>query len=174
MLRLRVNGLGRRGFWPVLILMSLVFLGLLAVVSPSLKQIAALSPGVTTLLWAAPASYLWITLEAGLCEEFLFRAVLQTRIAAVLRSAMAAVPIASIVFALAHAPGLYLRGNAETDGWSTDMVQVMAFTVATLSPLSLFFGVVWARTRSLLLVAMLHGMIDVLPNMPEFLEHWAR
>ncbi len=168
------SGLGRRGFWPVLILMSLVFLGLLAVVSPSLKQIAALSPGVTTLLWAAPASYLWITLEAGLCEEFLFRAVLQTRIAAVLRSAMAAVPIASIVFALAHAPGLYLRGNAETDGWSTDMVQVMAFTVATLSPLSLFFGVVWARTRSLLLVAMLHGMIDVLPNMPEFLEHWAR
>jgi membrane protease YdiL (CAAX protease family) len=167
------SGIGRRGFWPVLIVMSAVFLGLLAVVSPSLKQIGALNPGVTTLLWAAPASYLWITLEAGLCEEFLFRAVLQTRIAAVLRSAMAAVPIASVIFALAHVPGLYLRGDADTDGWSTDMVQVMAFTVATLSPLSLFFGVVWARTRSLLLVAMLHGMIDVLPHMPKFLEHWA-
>jgi membrane protease YdiL (CAAX protease family) len=167
------SGTERRGFWPVLIVMSMVFLGLLAVVSPSLKQIAALNPTTTTLLWAGPASYLWITLEAGLCEEFLFRAVLQSRIAAVLRSPLAAVPLASILFALAHVPGLYLRGNAETDGWSPDVVQVMAFTVATLSPLSLFFGVLWARTRSLWLVAMLHGMIDVLPNMPEFLEHWA-
>ena len=168
------SGIGRRGFWPVLIVMSVFFLALLSMVSPSLKQIEALHPGMATLLWAAPVSYLWITLEAGLCEEFLFRAVLQTRIAAVLRSPMAAVPIASILFALAHVPGLYLRGNAETDGWSTDVVQVIAFTMATLSPISLFFGVVWARTRSLLLVVMLHGMIDVLPNLPEFLEHWAR
>lgn len=168
------TGIGRRGFWPVLIVMSGFFLALISMVSPSLKQIEPLHPSVATLLWAAPVSYLWITLEAGLCEEFLFRAVLQSRLAAVLRSPIAAVPIASIVFALAHVPGLYLRGNAETDGWSTDMVQVIAFTIATLSPISLFFGVVWARTRSLLLVAMLHGMIDVLPNLPEFLQHWAR
>lgn len=168
------TGIGRRGFWPVLIVLSLIFLGLLSVVSPSLQQIAALHPGVATLLWAAPASYLWITLEAGLCEEFLFRAVLQTRLAAVLRSPLAAVPLASILFALAHVPGLYLRGGPEVDGWSPDVIQVMAFTIATLSPLSLFFGVVWARTRSLLLVAMLHGMIDVLPNMTEFLQHFSR
>ncbi|MCW3849099.1 CPBP family intramembrane metalloprotease [Sphingomonas sp. LB-2] len=168
------SGTERRGFWPVLVVLSLIFLGLLAVVSPSLKQIGDLHPSRATLLWAAPVSYLWITLEAGLCEEFLFRAVLQSRLAAVLKSPMAAVPLASILFALAHVPGLYLRGNAETDGWSPDVVQVMAFTVATLSPLSLFFGTVWARTRSLMLVVLLHGMIDVLPNLPEFLEHWAR
>lgn len=166
-------GTSRRGFWPVLIVMSVIFVALLAVVSPSLERIGQLHPSVTTLLWAAPLSYLWITLEAGLCEEFLFRAVLQSRLAAVLRSPMAAVPIASLIFALAHAPGLYLRGGPGDDGWSRDMIEVVAGTIATLSPLSIFFGVVWARTRSLLLVAMLHGMIDVLPNMPEFLMHWA-
>lgn len=166
------TGIGRRGFWPVLIVLGAIFVGLLAVVSPSLKQIAALNVPAATLLWAAPLSWLWISLEAGLCEEFLYRAVLQSRIAAVLRSPMAAVPLASIVFALAHVPGLYLRGGPEVDGWSTDLVQVIAFTIATLSPLSIFFGVVWARTRSLLLVVLLHGAIDVLPNMPEFLRHF--
>ena len=34
-------------------------------------------------------------------------------------------------------------------------------------------GVVWARTRSLLLVVLLHATIDILPFLPEFLTHWA-
>jgi membrane protease YdiL (CAAX protease family) len=167
------TGLNRPGFWPTLIVIGLLFLALLAVVSPSLRNIGALNPPVATLLWAAPLSYVLISLEAGLSEEFLFRAVLQSRLAAFLRSPTGAIPVASIVFALAHLPGLYLRGGPGVDGWSTDPVQVAAFTIATLSPLSLFFGFLWWRTRSLLLIVLLHGAIDVLPNMPEFLTHFA-
>lgn len=74
---------------------------------------------------------------------------------------------------MAHLPGLYLRGGPGVDAWSTDPLQVAAFTIATLSPLSLFFGFLWWRTRSLLLVVLVHGAIDVLPNMPEFLTHFA-
>ncbi len=167
------TGLNRPGFWPTLIVIGLLFLALLAVVSPSFQNISALNPTVATLMWAAPASYVLISLEAGLCEEFLFRAVLQSRLAAFLRSPTGAIPVASIVFALAHLPGLYLRGGPGVDGWSTDPLQVAAFTIATLSPLSLFFGFLWWRTRSLLLIVLLHGAIDVLPNMPEFLTHFA-
>jgi membrane protease YdiL (CAAX protease family) len=167
------SGLGRPGFWPTLIVIGLMFLALLAVVSPSLRNIGALDPPTTTLLWAAPAFYVLISLEAGLCEEFLYRAVLQSRLAAVLRTASGAIPVASILFALAHVPGLYLRGGPGVDGWSTDPLQVAAFTIATLSPLSLFFGFLWWRTRSLLLIVLLHGAIDVLPNLPEFLTHFA-
>lgn len=166
-------GLGRKGFWRTLIVLGAIFVGLLAVVSPSLKQAAALHPPVTTLLWALPASYLWISIEAGLCEEFLFRAVLQSRLAAVLNSTAGAIAIGAILFSLAHVPGLYLRGGPGVDGWSTDLLQVMAFTVATLSPLAVMFGVLWARTRSLLLVALLHGAVDVLPHLGEFLKIWA-
>jgi membrane protease YdiL (CAAX protease family) len=164
------SGIARRGFWPVLIVLGVFFLALFSVVTPSLGQIDKLHPATATLLWAAPLSFLWIAVEAGLCEEFLFRAVLQSRLGAVLKSPLAAVPIAALLFALAHVPGLYLRGTPETDGWSTDVVQVAAFTIASLSPIAILFGLIWARTRSVLLVVLLHGLVDVLPHLPEFLK----
>lgn len=167
------TGLRRPGFWPPLIVLGAILTALLAVVSPSLKEIGALSPSAATLAWAAPATFVWLALEAGLCEEFLFRAVLQTRLAAVLRSETGAVVIGAVLFALAHAPGLYLRGAPGVDGYSTDLVQVAAFTVASLSPIAILFGLIWARTRSLLLVVLLHACVDVLPNMAEFITTWS-
>ncbi len=162
----------RPGFWPPLIVLGLIILALLSVVSPSLNQIAALHASAGTLAWAAPAAFAWLALEAGLCEEFLFRAVLQTRLAAVLRSEVGAVVAGALLFALAHAPGLYLRGTPDTDGYSTDILQVIAFTVATLSPIALLFGTLWARTRSLLLIVLLHAAVDILPNLADFVRTW--
>jgi membrane protease YdiL (CAAX protease family) len=161
------------GFWPALIVLGAILIGLLAVVSPSLKLIAAQHPSAALLAWAAPASFVWIALEAGLCEEFLYRAVLQSRLAAFFRTELGAVVIGALLFALAHAPGLYLRGGPDTDGWSTNPLQVVAYAIATLSPLALLLGAVWARTRSLLLVVLLHACVDVLPNLPDFLKVWA-
>jgi membrane protease YdiL (CAAX protease family) len=124
------------------------------------------------MIWAAPLSYLWITLEAGVTEEFLFRGVVQTRLTAFFNSAWAGVLLTSILFGLAHAPGLFLRGGPGVDGWSTDPFQVIAFTIAVLSPMGLLFGLIYARTKSLLLVILLHGLVDVLPNMTAFIETW--
>ena len=162
----------RPGFWPPLLVLGAIVIALLAVVSPSLKQIGDLHPSLATLAWAAPLSFVWIALEAGLSEEFLYRAVLQTRLAAVLRSEAGAIAVGALVFALAHAPGLYLRGAPGVDGYSTDPLQVVAFTIATLSPIALLFGVLWTRTRSLLLLVLLHAAVDFLPNLSEFLEVW--
>ncbi|WP_340645619.1 CPBP family intramembrane glutamic endopeptidase [Phenylobacterium sp.] len=167
------TGLARKGFWPTLIVMSAIFLALLSVVSPSLQQIGDLQPGLKVLVWAAPAAFIWIALEAGLAEEFLFRAVLQTRLAAVLSSETGAVVLGALVFALAHVPGLYLRGAPGEQGHSTDLFEVIAYTIGALSPVALMLGVVWARTRSLLLVVLLHAAIDVLPILPDFLKTWA-
>lgn len=167
---LRIN---RPGFWPPLLVLGPILIGLLCVVSPSLKNIAATGASSVTLAWAVPFAFVWIALEAGLSEEFLYRAVLQTRLAAVLKSEVGAVLIGALIFALAHAPGLYLRGEPGVDGWSTDPLQVAAFTMATLSPIAILFGVLWARTRSLLLVVLLHACVDVLPLTPKILKGWA-
>ena len=78
-----------------------------------------------------------------------------------------------MLFALAHVPGLVLRGHPGVDGYSTDPVQVIAFTIAALSPVAVLFGTLWARTRSLLLIVLLHAAVDVLPNLPEFVNTWA-
>jgi membrane protease YdiL (CAAX protease family) len=151
-----------------------IILALLCVLSPALGEIAALHASAATLLWAAPATFIWLAIEAGLCEEFLFRAVLQTRLAAVLKTEAGAVVTGAALFALAHVPGLYFRGHPGVDGYSTDPLQVMAFTVAVLSPVALLFGTLWARTRCLLLIVLLHAAVDVLPNMAEFVRTWAR
>jgi membrane protease YdiL (CAAX protease family) len=121
---------------------------------------------------AAPASFVWVALEAGLNEEFLYRAVLQTRLGALLKSPAAGVAVTALLFGLAHAPGLYLRGGPGVDGWSHDPVQVVAYTVATLSPVGVLFGVIYMRTKSLLLAVLLHGLIDVLPNLADFIRIW--
>lgn len=165
-------GLGRRGVLPALLVLGLMIFALLAVVSPSLSQIEDTGASVPTLAWAAPAAFLWLAAEAGLCEEFLFRAVLQTRLAAVLKTEAGAVVIGSLIFALAHVPGLYLRGHPGDDGYSTDVIQVAAFTIASLSPLALMFGTLWARTRSLGLVVLLHAAVDTLPNLAGFIRTW--
>jgi membrane protease YdiL (CAAX protease family) len=123
------------------------------------------------LFWVI-ASWTWLSVEAGLCEEFLFRACLQSRLAAWLSSPVAGIALTSVLFGLAHWPGLYFRGGPGVDGWSTDPIQVAAFTIATLSPLSVSLGLLWARSRSLLLVVIVHGAIDALPHTAEMAGIW--
>jgi uncharacterized protein len=168
------SGLARPGFWPPLLVLGAIILVLLCFLSPAIGEIEALHASVATLVWAAPACFVWLAIEAGLCEEFLFRAVLQTRLAAALKTEAGAVVGGAVLFSLAHVPGLFLRGHPGVDGYSTDPVQVISFTVAVLSPVAVLFGTLWARTRSLLLIVLLHAAVDVMPNLSDFVKTWAR
>ena len=93
-----------------------------------------------------------------------------SRLTAWLQSPLAAILLSCVLFALIHWPGLYLRGGPGVDGWSPDPLQVAAFTIATLSPLAIMVSVLWARTRSLLLVVLVHGAIDALPHTAEMIQ----
>ncbi|RYD92032.1 MAG: CPBP family intramembrane metalloprotease [Sphingomonadales bacterium] len=165
-------GLGRRGVLVTLILFSAIMFLLGVVVTPSLKQLAATGASGPIIAAGIAGSFLWMAAEAGLCEEFLFRAVLQSRLDALFRSPTAAILLAALLFSLAHVPGLYLRGGPGVDGWSTDPIQVVAFTIAALSPIAVLFGVLWARTRSLLLIVLIHSSVDTLPYSAEFITTW--
>jgi membrane protease YdiL (CAAX protease family) len=167
------SGINRRGFWTTLVVLCALMFALLSVVSPALKQIGTLDLAPIAAVGWVLAAWGWNSVEAGLCEEFFFRACLQSRLAAWLKSPATAIVVTSLLFALSHWPGLYLRGNPEVDGWSTDPIQVAAFTIATLSPLSIALGLLWARSRSLLLIVLVHGAIDALPNTTEFVHIWS-
>ena len=163
---------GRISFWLPLVVLGGALLYLLTVISPSLKNIAALNLGSDDWLWAGPGTALWLILTVGLCEEFLFRAVLQSRLTAFLKSSTGAVAIGAILFGLAHAPGLYLRADPGDFGASPDPPMVVAYTIAALSPTGIFFGLLWERTKSLWLVVLLHVCVDFLPNLPRFVQSY--
>lgn len=165
-------GTPRKVWWRTLVVLVLLFSGLMALVSPALEQIGGLGLPLAGAIGAVLFSWAWLSLEAGLCEEFLFRAALQTRLTAWLKSPAAAIVAVSIVFALGHWPGLYFRGGPDTSGWSSDPLQVAAYCIAVLAPLSVMIGVMWERTRSLLLVVLVHGAIDAMPNTAELYRVW--
>ena len=63
---------------------------------------AHLSP---SLLWlGVPLTFVWLSLEAGVVEEFFFRVLLQTRLSAVLKSELGAIVIASLCFGCSMLP----------------------------------------------------------------------
>ena len=154
--------------------MGLALFGFQAVFGRGLTTLGELGPGAVTLAWAIPACLAWMALEAGLTEEFLFRRFLQERLSAWSGSDVLAVCVASLLFGLAHAPGLYLRGAHAMEGVAAQpsIAWAVAYSIAVISPAGLLFGTLWARTRSLGLVVLLHGLTDLLPNLAGFIRTW--
>lgn len=169
----RPGPFSRHRLLAVFVVMSLAYLALQSVFGRGLQSLGELSPAATTLVWAIPACWLWQTLEAGLAEEVLFRRVLQEQIAIASGSQIAAVAWASLLFGLAHAPGLWLRGahlmegvEHASAGWA------IAYSIVMVAPAGIAFGVLWARTRSLWLIVPLHGMVDLIPQLAPFIRTW--
>ncbi|MFC5576617.1 CPBP family intramembrane glutamic endopeptidase [Lysobacter niabensis] len=157
----------------VFVVMSLAYLAMQAVFGRGLVTLRELSPSAATLAWAIPLCWLWQTLEAGLCEEVLFRRILQEKIALASGSQVAAVAWASLLFGLAHAPGLWLRGGHLMEGVAhATPTWAIAYSIVMIAPAGIAFGVLWARTRSLWLIVPLHGMVDLLPQLAPFIRAW--
>lgn len=166
--------LPRRRLWLAFGAMSLAYLALQAVFGRGLSTLADLSPAASTLAWAIPLCFLWQTIEAGLAEEVLFRRVLQEQIAIASGSHVAAIAWASLLFGLAHAPGLWLRAGHLMEGvQQASPLWTVAYSIVMIAPAGIAFGVLWARTRSLWLIVPLHGMVDLLPQLAPFIRAWS-
>lgn len=121
-----------------------------------------------------PLCFAWLFVEAGLVEEFFFRALLQTRLAVWFKSEISGVALMSLLFGLAHAPGFILRraGLAEAIGENPSPIDALAYAIVVLSISGIFFGIVWARTRNLFAVMFIHAATDLLPNFKAFVSTW--
>jgi len=160
--------------WLPLIGIGIAMLAFEAVFGRGLTTLNALHLSTTTLLWTAPACFLWLLFEVGITEEFLFRVALQTSLADRLRSPIAGLLVGALLFGLAHAPGLYLRGSAGEEGMDGPVTigWAIAYSIAVISPSGILFGMLWARTRSLALIVVLHALTDLLPNLAPFIRTW--
>ncbi len=125
----------------------------------------------STLAWGLPLVYGWLILEVGLTEEFFFRALLQDRLSAALNNQTAGILWSGLVFALAHVPGVWLRGAGAGEGLPADasLLTCTAYCIPVMGLAGVFLGVVWARTRNFWLVAGIHAAIDLLSNFQDTL-----
>jgi len=157
----------------IFLVMALAFFAFQALFGRGLKTLGELAPAASTLIWAIPACWLWQTLEAGLCEEVLFRRVLQQGLTEITGSQVTAIIWASLLFGLAHAPGLFMRGANILEGVAQPTASwALAYSIVMIAPVGVAFGVLWARTRSLWLLVPLHGLVDLLPQLAPFIRAW--
>lgn len=117
--------------------------------------------------------FIWLIFEAGVVEEFFFRVLLQSRLAAWTGSPTAAIVITSLIFGLTHAPGLYFRG-AESEGVEIaySFGFFAAYTILFMSVAGIFLSVLWYRTRNFWLVAIIHAFVDWMPFLHGFCKTW--
>ena len=121
-----------------------------------------------------PLCFIWLAIEAGLVEEFFFRALLQSRLSAWFRSEITGIVLMSLVFGLAHAPGFIFRhaGIVEGLGTNPSAVDAIAYSVVTLAVSGIFFGIIWARTKNLAALVIIHAATDLFPNLAGFVKTW--
>jgi membrane protease YdiL (CAAX protease family) len=129
---------------------------------------------VYQLLLGLPLCFIWLFIEAGLIEEFFFRALIQSHMAAAFKSEVSGTVLMSLIFGLAHAPGFIFRHAGEVEGLGSNpsALDAVAYSIVVLAISGVTFGVIWARTKNLFAVMLIHAAGDLLPNFAGFVKTW--
>jgi membrane protease YdiL (CAAX protease family) len=156
------------------VVVALAGLAVQALLGSQFKRLSSGGYSDLQLLVGGASCFAWMSIEAGLVEEFFFRWYLQSRLAAWAGSEIAGIFLGALIFGLAHAPGILLRGAGALEGLgeAPSVATTLAYVVVTQGVAGLAFGVLWSRTRSLILVVLLHGWFDALSNTASFIDTW--
>jgi len=114
----------------------------------------ALAPFITGFVLAL--------ITAGFAEEFFFRGILQSRLAACLGSEWHGLLLAAFLFGLLHLPLYYFSPFEPTQGnplWAAASV----ITEPTIT--GVLLGVIWMRTRNLIAPTLVHTFINCIAIM---------
>jgi membrane protease YdiL (CAAX protease family) len=126
------------------------------------------------LVVGLPLCFIWLLLEVGLVEEFFFRALVQSQLAAAFKSEVSGIVLMSVIFGLAHAPGFIFRHAGELEGLGShpSALDAIAYSIVVLAVSGITFGVIWARTKNLFALILVHAAGDLLPNFGSFMQTW--
>ena len=126
------------------------------------------------LLFGFPLCFIWLLLEVGLVEEFFFRALVQSQLAAAFKSEVSGIVLMSLIFGLAHAPGFIFRRAGELEGLGPQpsALHAVAYSIVVLAVSGITLGVIWARTKNLFALMLVHAAGDLVPNFGSFIRTW--
>lgn len=156
----------------VVLWMSLAMIPFQLMLGSGLAQIQQAEYEVWQLAIGMPVTYLWIMVSVGLVEEIPYRILLQSRLAAVFRSEVAGLVMMLLLFGLTHAPGLYFRTGEtiEAIGPAPSPLMAIGYSIVIISVVSFFLGILWIRTKNLVVLVLVHAMFDLIPKSVEILE----
>lgn len=162
--------------WLAFALMALAALAVQALLGSQFRRLLADEFTTTQIALGGILCFAWMSLEAGVVEEYFFRWFLQGRLTAWAGSEISGIFLSALLFGLAHAPGILLRGAGVEEGLgeAPGVATTLAYVIVTQGVAGLGFGVLWSRTRSFVLVVLLHGFFDALSNTASFIETWWR
>jgi uncharacterized protein len=165
---------GLSGHWRALVVLSLALVTIQALLGRARSDLATLHPSAPELLVAIGLTSAWLFVEAGVVEEFFFRGLVQARVAALTGSEWTAIVVMALIFGLAHAPGFYTRpaGTGEALGPHPTLLLAVGYSIVITSVTGFFLGILWIRTRNLLLLALIHMAGDLLPNLADTIRLW--
>jgi membrane protease YdiL (CAAX protease family) len=173
---IQVEGLRalRRSHLPVILLVGGVLIAFQYLLGGAAAPLRQGKFTAYELLLGLPVCFLWLIIEVGLVEEFFFRALVQSRLAAWFKSEVSGVVVMSLIFGLAHAPGFIFRqaGNVEGLGANPSALDSLAYSIVILAVSGILFGVIWSRTKNLFVLMLLHAAGDLLPNFSNFIKVW--
>src|SRR4030095_4695606 len=97
-----------------------------------------------------PLCFAWLFIEVGLVEEFFFRALVQSRLAAWFKSEIRGVVVMSLVLWLHHAPGFIFRGAGAVEGLGANptALEATAYSIVVLAVSGILFGVMWGGQKN--------------------------
>lgn len=162
------------GHWRPLVVVSIALVIVQAFLGRAWADLASLHPSGPELVVAIGLTGAWLFIEVGVVEEFFFRGLVQARVAALMGSEPVGLVVMAMVFGLAHAPGFYLRPAAtgEALGVHPSILIALGYSIVVTSVAGFFLGVLWIRTRNLLLLALIHAAGDLLPNLADTIRLW--
>jgi membrane protease YdiL (CAAX protease family) len=73
-----------------------------------------------------------------------------------------------------HTPGFIFRYAGEVEGLGSNpsALAAIAYSIVVLAISGVTFGVIWARTKNLFAVILIHAAGDLLPNFDGFARTW--
>jgi membrane protease YdiL (CAAX protease family) len=163
-----------RGHLPVVLAVGAAFLAFQYFVSGGGAAFRREHFSAFQLLVGLPLCFMWLLLEVGLVEEFFFRSLIQSQLAATFKSEVSGIVLMSLIFGLAHAPGFIFRHAGELEGLGPNpsALDAIAYSIVVLAVSGITFGVIWARTKNLFALMLVHAAGDLLPNFGSFRRTW--
>lgn len=149
------------------LLSGVILVAILLLMTPGGRLLLSGEIELNMIIMGLLVAFGFSLLTAAIHEEFFFRAILQTRLSLAFNSQLSGLILATLLFSLYHLP-FALYGSSSRPPSEIGYALTIIFTDGIFG--GLIVGVLWMRTRNLLVPILIHTLIDTISGFPMVIE----